>query len=344
MVEAICEEITRQKNYLTDNHLQSIYFGGGTPSLLNEAEFDSLFNTIYKYFSVTPGAEITLEANPDDLTGQKISLLSRLPVNRLSIGIQSFYEPHLVYLNRAHTSSEATSCVQEAQNAGFNNVSIDLIYAIPHADHSVWEQDLHIALGLQVQHISSYCLTIEPQTAFGKWAKMGKIPPIDEEFSVEQFQILIKNLQKGGFEQYEISNFALPRYYSLHNSNYWKKQQYLGVGPSAHSYNGKTRQYNISNNTKYIKAIAAGSIPYTIENLSMQDQVNEYIMTSLRTKWGCNLREVIEWSGIDIGRLNKNYIADCMKKDLVILDAETLQLTSAGKLLADQIASDLFIV
>jgi oxygen-independent coproporphyrinogen-3 oxidase len=344
LIEAICQEIVLQKNYLSSNSLQTIYFGGGTPSLLNEADFDQLFNTVHTCFTVAPDAEITLEANPDDLSKQKIEMLSKLPVNRLSIGIQSFYEPHLQYLNRAHTAVEASNCVQITQDAGFDNISIDLIYAIPHPNHAVWENDLQTALQLQVQHISSYCLTIEPRTVFGKWVQTGKIPPIDEEFSVQQFQMLIETLQRGGFEQYEISNFALPGYYSIHNSNYWKKKHYLGVGPSAHSFNGTTRQYNIANNNNYIKALTAGEIPYTIENLSINDQVNEYIMTSLRTKWGCNLQELAQWSGIDVARLNQSYITGCLQKNLVTLNAGILQLTPAGKLLADQIASDLFIV
>jgi oxygen-independent coproporphyrinogen-3 oxidase len=203
-------------------------------------------------------------------------------------------------MNRAHRAEEAAGCIKQAQDAGFSNISIDLIYGVPHPNHSVWIRDLQTAISLQIQHISAYCLTIEPDTAFGNWLRKGKLRPVEEEFSIEQFTLLIDTLTGAGFEQYEISNFALPGYHSKHNSNYWKKQQYLGIGPSAHSYNGKTRQYNIANNVKYIKDINSGVIPATVEVLSVADQVNEYILTSLRTKWGCNLKEITYLHGIDL--------------------------------------------
>lgn len=344
LVQAICKEISLQKDYLETNKLDTIYFGGGTPSLLTQEELSLIFETIYTHFTVSPSAEITFEANPDDLTQEKLLLFRAFPINRFSIGIQSFYEPHLKFLNRAHSAQEAQQCVYLTQDAGFGNISIDLIYAIPHLGHFVWEKDLQTALDLKVPHISSYCLTIEPKTAFGNWLRTGKLPPIDEEFSIEQFKMLMQQLRQGGFEQYEISNFALPGFYSRHNSNYWKKRPYLGIGPSAHSFNGLTRQYNISNNAKYVKALLSGTVPATIEDLSLYDQVNEYIMTSLRTTWGCNLQEVTQWSGIDIKHINKKYIEDCLQKKLVLLDSDVLTLTTEGKLLADQIASDLFIV
>lgn len=344
LIEAICKEIHLQKNYLGNKAtLQTIYFGGGTPSLLSESELDSIFQTIYTYFTVAPQAEITLEANPDDLTAKKLSLLQQSPVNRLSIGTQSFYEPHLQYMNRAHQAQEAIDSIKQAQDAGFSNISIDLIYGIPHADHSIWENDLQTAINLQIQHISAYCLTIEPGTAFGNWLQKGKIKQVEEEFSIEQFSILINTLAAAGFEQYEISNFALPDYYSKHNSNYWRKQKYVGIGPSAHSYDGKTRQYNVSNNIKYIKSIESNAIPATLEVLSVPDQVNEYILTSLRTKWGCNLKEIEILHNIDLQEKNTHYIKTILEKKLVTLENHILKLTPSGKLLADQIASDLFI-
>lgn len=344
-VAAIAKEIALQKDYLGKAPLiETVYFGGGTPSLLNETDLEDIFEAIYKHFAIVASPEITLEANPDDLTEQKLQMLKAFPVNRFSIGIQSFYEPHLSYLNRAHNAQEARACVNSAQDAGFNNISIDLIYAIPHPDHSVWENDLNTALQLNIQHISAYCLTIEQRTAFGKWLRTGKMQAIDEEYSAHQFLHLIHTLEANGFEQYEISNFALPGYYARHNSNYWKKQPYLGVGPSAHSFNRYTRQFNVSNNVQYIKAIENNTLPCTIETLTLADQVNEYIMTSLRTKWGCNLDEIKKWSGLDIRKNNKLYLAHCLDRNLVTLKNEVLCLTEAGKLIADQIASDLFVV
>ncbi len=344
VVNAICREIELQRAYLPAGPLQTIYLGGGTPSLLNANELDKIFQTIHTHFTIAPQAEVTLEANPDDLTAVKLHELKSSSVNRLSIGIQSFYEPHLQYMNRAHTAQEAQTCVKKSQDAGFENISIDLIYGIPYQDHTVWKNDLQQATSLNIQHISAYCLTIEPGTAFGNWLRKGKIKPVEEEFSIQQFNLLTDVLAIAGFEQYEISNFALPGYYSQHNSNYWKKQKYIGIGPSAHSYNGKTRQYNVAHNMQYVKAIEEYTIPCTIETLTMADQVNEYLLTGLRTKWGCDLNEIIRLHGIDIRQQNKGYIADCLKRELVVIDDNIIKLTSNGKLLADQIASDLFIV
>ena len=344
LVESICKEISLQKNYLgKEATLQTIYFGGGTPSLLNARELDAIFQTIYTNFTVAPQAEITLEANPDDLSAEKLKMLQQSSVNRLSIGIQSFYEPHLQYMNRAHQAQEATDSIKQAQDVGFSNISIDLIYGIPHPDHSVWERDLSKAIDLSIQHVSAYCLTIEPDTAFGNWLQKGKIRPVEEEFSIEQFSLLISTLATAGFEQYEISNFALPGHHSKHNSNYWKKQMYLGIGPSAHSYDGKTRQYNVSNNIKYIKSLENNLIPATLEVLSVPDQVNEYILTSLRTKWGCDLKEINYLHGIDLKKRNDIYINTILERRLITIEDNILKLTPEGKLLADQIASDLFI-
>jgi oxygen-independent coproporphyrinogen III oxidase len=345
LIAALVTELALQQEYLGKNAtLETIYFGGGTPSLLNKADLNTIFEAIYKHFTIAPNPEITLEANPDDLTTLKLAKLKDFPVNRFSIGIQSFYEPHLLFLNRAHNASEAGDCVKKAQDAGFNNISIDLIYAISHPDHSVWEQDMATAVQLNIQHISAYCLTIEKRTAFGKWLHTGKIQDVDEEFSAQQFISLIHTLQNNGFEQYEISNFALPGYEARHNSNYWKKKPYLGIGPSAHSFNGVARQFNVASNTQYIKSLEKNVVPYTLETLTLANQVNEYIMTSLRTKWGCNLRDVKNWAGIDIQEANKMYLSQCLKRNLLTLENEVLRLTESGKLVADQIASDLFVV
>lgn len=343
LVRAIAKEIALRKDYLS-SPVQTIYFGGGTPSLLSQAELTLLFETIYRTFPVSSQAEITLEANPDDLQPGKIQLLRTFSINRFSVGIQSFYEPHLAYLNRAHSAAESMRCVQVAQDAGFDNLSIDLIYAIPHPDHSVWEKDLETAFQLNVPHISAYCLTIEQRTVFGKQLAKGQLQPVDEEFSIQQSQMLLAQVESSGFEQYEISNFAKSGKYARHNTHYWQRKPYLGVGPSAHSYNGKSRQYNVANNALYTKALQNNQIPATVEQLSLPDQVNEAIMMGLRTKWGCNLTEIRQWSGIDIMQHNRAQIENYQQRELMVVENDVLLLTAQGKLLADQIASDLFIV
>ncbi len=343
VVEALCKEIHLQKEYLGQEVVETIYLGGGTPSLLTTDELTKIFDSIYATFQVVDAPEVTLEANPDDVTPRFLASIQGFPVNRLSIGIQSFHEPHLRYLNRIHSASEAENCVQYAQDAGFENITIDLIYAIPYPDHSVFIADLQKAIDLGVPHISAYSLTIEPQTAFGSWMKKGKIPPIDEDFSADQFEILLRTLTAAGFEQYEISNFAKLGWESKHNSNYWKKRHYLGIGPSAHSYNGSTRQFNVAQNTQYLTALAAGTIPYTLERLTLQDQVNEYILTSLRTKWGCDTNYIQSFSGYQLLTIHHTYITTCLANGWLVLENGLLKLTISGKLLADQISSLLFI-
>jgi len=344
MVEAIQQELLLQKDYLSTHQLDTIYFGGGTPSLLSEAELSSLLDTIHRLFAVDKKAEITLEANPDDLDKTKLQQIKSSGVNRLSIGIQSFYEPHLKFLNRAHTSAEAEGCVLQAQEIGLNQISIDLIYAIPYQNHSIWHTDLQKALALHPQHISSYCLTIEDKTVFGKWLQKGKLNQIEEDFAAEQFEILLQTLADRGYEQYEISNFCLPNQYSRHNSNYWRGEPYLGVGPGAHSFNGSIRQFNVSNNALYLKSLAEHKIPFSVDELSKTDQVNELIMTGLRTKWGCNLQKLQESFQYDLYLLNKNYVDQLIAEGQAVLQEEQLILTNKGKLLADRIASDLFVV
>ncbi|EAY26205.1 radical SAM family heme chaperone HemW [Microscilla marina] len=344
IVEAIKKEIVLQKNYLSNNRLRTIYFGGGTPSLLNEQELAGIFETIHHTFSVVPNAEITLEANPDDLTKEKLLLFKRQGINRLSIGTQSFQDACLQYLNRAHNATEAKQSILMAQDRGFDNISIDLIYAIPVANNKVWQEDLQQTVSLQVQHISAYCLTIEEKTVFGRQLQKQLINPINDEFASNQFNSLIAHLEQNQFTQYEISNFAKPGFYSQHNSNYWIKNPYLGIGPSAHSYNGSTRQFNIANNGKYLQALAKNTIPFEKEELSKANQVNEYIMTSLRTIWGCDLRKISHNFDINLLYENKSYIHEYIDKKLLKLEDDVLKLTNNGKLFADKIASDLFII
>lgn len=343
VVEAIASEIILRKDYLPEKGIETIYFGGGTPSMLDEAELGLLLETIHKHFSVNKDAEITLEANPDDLNADKLRQFYAAGINRLSIGIQSFHEPHLKFLNRIHSAPEAAECVRTAQDIGIQNISIDLIYAIPAENHVILQEDLQKAFELNISHISAYCLTIEPQTAFGSWLKKKKIQPIDEEFAARQFEILVKSLAENGYEQYEISNFARNGQYSRHNSSYWKQRPYLGVGPSAHSYNGGSREYNVSNNAQYLKAIQGNVIPATVEELSVADQTNEYLLTGLRTKWGVNREKLELLSGGTFRMVHAEDLKRMSASGWISEDAQSLYLTESGKLFADRIASDLFI-
>ena len=343
LVTALCNEIRLQQAYLPDEPLETVYFGGGTPSLLTENELQQVFDAIYRHYSLQADAEITLEANPDDLTAEKLTELRRLPFNRLSIGIQSFSDTNLQFMNRLHTANEAEISVRKAQEAGFDNISLDLIYAVPNNNHSVWERDLQQAVALQVQHISAYCLTIEPQTAFGNWLKKGKIKPIDEDFAAHQFEMMTAFLANNGFEQYEISNFSLPGWHSRHNSNYWKGSSYLGIGPSAHSFNGSSRQWNVSHNQQFMEAIGSGRVPATQEFLSATDHFNEALLTGLRTKWGVNLHDLKARTGIDFYEKNAETAARFFAENLLFAENDTLKITQKGKLLADKITADLFL-
>ena len=344
MVCAIAKELQIQKDYLGHNIIETIYFGGGTPSLLSKEDLNIILGAVRQNYKVSDSPEICLEANPDDLSNEKFVELADAGVNRLSIGIQTFHDEHLAYLNRAHSSQEARACVDRARSSGINNISIDLIYAIPSSDHQIWEEDLAQAMALKPDHISSYCLTIENKTAFGNWLSKGKIKPINEEFAAQQFEILIETMYDNGYEQYEVSNFCLPNQYSKHNSNYWKQQQYLGVGPSAHSYNGVHRQFNISHNQKYLSTMALGEIPYTLDILNDKDHINEYLLTSLRTKWGADMTFLKTKHGYDLLHDQEEYLEELRGKELAIIQNDTLYLTNRGKLFADKIASDLFLV
>ena len=343
MVQAICQEIILQKNYLQKTHLESIYFGGGTPSLLEEQDFNSIFETIFQNFTLKTDAEVTLEANPDDLTKDKINLFKKFGINRLSIGIQSFNEGHLKKINRIHSAQEAETCVKLSQDLGIYNLSIDLIYAIPAENHQIFEHDLFKASQLNLSHISAYCLTIEPQTVFGKWVKQGKIPSISDEFASQQFEMLVSHLGNEGFEQYEISNFARNQQYAQHNTSYWKQEEYLGVGPSAHSFNYLSRQYNIANNGLYIKALKKNELPAEIEILTKEDRVNEYLLTGLRTKWGCEVEKLNQVLKADFLKVNQAILAKQLQEGLIHFHQGVLLITEKGKLFADNIASELFI-
>jgi oxygen-independent coproporphyrinogen-3 oxidase len=342
MVNAICKEIALTKDYLNGEKLESIYFGGGTPSLLSSSELVQIFEAIHKFHKVEDNAEITFESNPDDSTPLFIKDIMSCGINRLSIGIQSFNNEVLQFLHRVHDSEQSQRCVKEAQDAGLHNISIDLIYGIQSENHEIWRNDLELATKLSLQHISSYCLTIEPKTVFGKWLKDGTLKEVEEEFAAVQFEMLTAHMEKSDFAQYEISNFCKKGKMAVHNSNYWRSKNYLGIGPGAHSYNGLSRQSNVSNNIKYIRSIEHGEKTFEIEELSEQVRINEYIMTSLRTIWGCDLTYLSSFLSFN-RKIFENNIATHIPSDLILKEGDQLKLTSKGKLLADEITSKLFL-
>ncbi len=344
MARALAEELTLQRNYLGGEAVQTIYLGGGTPSLLTAAELDQLLATVYQHYPVVAQPEITLEANPDDLNLAKLKDLRTVGINRLSIGIQSFHEPHLRYLNRAHRADEAVRCVQQAQDVGFDNISIDLIYAIPAEDHRIWERDLAQAVALHPQHISSYCLTIEEKTVFGRWQQQGKLRAVSDAFAAEQFELLNTTLVTAGFDPYEVSNFCQADYYAQHNTSYWQNQKYLGIGPSAHSYDGESRQYNVAHNAKYQQALTEGVVPFEREVLSRYDQINERVMTGLRTKWGCDLEELKNHFEYDLYQEHSAYVNRLAEEGKAVVQENRLILTNSGKIIADGIAEALFLI
>jgi oxygen-independent coproporphyrinogen-3 oxidase len=343
MLKALGQEIDFRKNYLAGETIETIYFGGGTPSLLSADELQILIGAITDLFEVSPTAEITLEANPDDLNPQKVREFRQTPINRFSIGIQSFFEEDLKWMNRAHSAREAQSSIKRVQDAGFENITADLIYGYPLLSKPKWEHNIQQLIELHIPHISSYSMTVEPATALSSFIKKGEQKPMDEGQSTAQFLILMEQLIEAGFEHYEISNFAKPGLYSKHNSNYWEGVPYLGIGPSAHSFNGESRQWNISNNSKYIDQIQLKKIPAEMEVLSTENRINEYIMTSLRTSKGMNLQRITEQFGSDYSNEIRDGLEPFIDKNWINLMNQNVTLTTDGKLFADRIASELFI-
>jgi oxygen-independent coproporphyrinogen-3 oxidase len=344
LVECMTKEIILQKNYLASEPIDTIYFGGGTPSLLTSAEVDQLLKTIYSYHPVNERAEITLEANPDDITFDTLTAFNNVGINRLSIGVQSFHDYVLRFLNRAHDGAAAATSITLAREAGFDNINVDLIYAIPGQTEADWRSNILEALKFSPEHISAYCLTIEQKTAFGRWSAIGKLKVVEDDVAAKQLEILVEALETAGYEQYEISNFSKVGFNSKHNSSYWKDQKYLGIGPSAHSYNLITRQYNVHNNYTYIKAIGKSTVPFEIEILSFEDRVNEYLLTTLRTHWGCNLHRLKEIFNYDVLTVHRVLIMNLLERELAVVENNFLKLTKKGMLLADKISSDLFLV
>jgi oxygen-independent coproporphyrinogen III oxidase len=343
MVAALINEVNLGKGFITEKTVETIYFGGGTPSVLSAVEITSLIAAVRTNFDVVAEPEITLEANPDDLTAEYLAELKRAGINRLSIGIQSFFDDDLERMNRSHNAEQAKNCVQLAHAAGISNITIDLIYGMPHMDENKWRQNLLYAMELPVHHISSYCLTVEKRTALHHKVKQGELPDVDEDMALKHFEILMEETAKKGFEHYEISNFALPGFRSRHNSSYWWGKQYLGVGPSAHSFNGTTRRWNFANNARYLIAIESAEIPYEEELLTPKDKFNEYLLTRVRLTEGCNFN--------DMKLLYYNKLSDEINEKLeafsvaglLELNENGFKLTQKGKFRADGIAAELFI-
>jgi oxygen-independent coproporphyrinogen-3 oxidase len=351
MVLAIAKEIRMRKNEFnlldsarSDNEIvETIYFGGGTPSVLENSELQLLIDTVYENYKVAENPEITLEANPDDLSKERIFELSKSPINRLSIGIQSFFEEDLKLMNRAHNSAEAKNCLTEATKY-FDNISLDLIYGIPGMTDEMWKQNIETALSFGIPHISSYALTVEPKTALKKLIDTGKIAEPQDEVASNHFMILVEMLQKNNFIHYELSNFGKENYFSKNNSAYWLGKKYIGVGPSAHSYDGEKRGWNVANNALYIKSIQDNTLPIETETLSKSDRYNEYIMTGLRTIWGVSLERIKDEFGTEYLDYLKQQAQKFLNDELLYSADNILRPTPKGKFLTDGIASDLFFL
>ena len=343
MVDALVQEMELRKNELGDEVIETIYFGGGTPSVLELQELERLIQAVYDHYKVIENPEITLEANPDDLSKSRIIQLSKSPVNRLSIGIQSFFEEDLKLMNRAHNAQEAENCIEEAVQH-FDNITIDLIYGIPGMGHDRWRANIQKALDYGLPHISSYALTVEPKTALEKLIQKGTVPQVDDSQAQEQFHILMDLLEEQGFVNYEISNFGKPGYFSKNNTAYWQGKKYLGIGPSAHSYDGLFRAWNIRNNSIYIKQIQQGILPSEKETLTVTDRYNEYVMTGLRTIWGVSKEKIAKEFGTSYANYLEQQSEKFIEQQLLFWEDAILRTTKQGKFLADGIAADLFFL
>jgi oxygen-independent coproporphyrinogen-3 oxidase len=341
-IKAIVKEIYQRRGYIAEKNTGSIYFGGGTPSLLSEPELNAIFEALSAHFAWNENTEITLEANPDDIDEKRLTEWKKAGVNRLSIGLQSFNNQELAWMNRAHTAEESVSSVKRAQDAGFNNITIDLIYGSKFQNMAQWQKTLERAIGLGTQHISSYNLTIEDKTLLGVQHKRGREPSVSEDLSGAQFLLMRDLLEQAGFVHYEVSNFGKPGYFAKHNSSYWLQQPYLGLGPSAHSFDGYSRQWNVKNNALYIKRVNEEGAYFEMEKLEPNDRYNEYVLTRLRTIWGCDLREIKERFGENSG---KHFLTQLAKYNAFVQEEKGVYtLTKEGLLQADGIASDLFIL
>jgi len=348
MVSALIKEINLSSLYLINGEseteiIDTIYFGGGTPSLLEDDDIKNLLAAVRNNYVIGKEAEITFEANPDDINKEKLSAWNAAGINRLSIGIQSFKEKDLEWMNRAHNSTQAFESIVMAKNASFNNFSVDLIYGIPNLTDEEWKMNVEQVINLGAPHIACYALTVEPKTALQKMIALKKKIDIDTDQQANQFLLLMKWLKEAGYEHYEISNFAKPGYRSRHNSSYWQGKKYIGIGPSAHSYDGKNRRWNIANNALYIQSIKNNIIAFEEEKLTNADRINEYIMTSLRTIEGLDLKVIETNFSIDERKRIEESVIYYINKKMIFYNNETLVLSDEGKLFADGIASQLFI-
>lgn len=344
LIDSIVKELKIRSNYLKNEDIHTIYFGGGTPSILNKHQFEQIFDAIYSIYNISNNAEITFEANPDDLTSEFLDSISGLPFNRISIGIQSFDDGDLKRINRRHTGQDAINAVKNAQNAGFNNISIDLIYGLPEQTINAWKKQLEIAFSLKVQHISSYGLTYEKDTALWKQREMGKVKAIDDDAMIEMYQILISEMTKNGFDAYEISNFALPNFRSRHNTSYWKQEAYIGLGPSAHSYNISSRQWNVSSITKYIEAIRNETSFFESEELTTNDRYNDFIMVSLRTSDGINIELLEKEFGMEYLNFCLKNVRKFIETKKVNFELNSLTLSKEGIQISNLIIMELMRV
>ena len=344
LLQAMVMEIEKQKNYLNGEKIKTIYFGGGTPSLLSKKDINILLNKIYKVFNVSEKAEVTLEANPEDLDLKKIKELKDCSINRISLGVQSFKDRDLRYMNRIHSANQSLLCVKNLKNFGFVNISIDLIFGLPNQSNSDWEFNLMRAFELDIQHFSAYCLTVEPNTLLAKQVKENPYYLPIENQVIDQFTLLMDISKEYSFEQYEISNYAKKGFKSKHNTNYWKRKPYLGIGPSAHSFNGESRQWNIKNNTSYIKKILANRKVFEIENLSKKEHYNEYVLTGLRMNSGIDKLKFQNIFGVSVYNYFTKKLSFWIERGMVLENSIGYKLSKKGKLQADGIASDLFLI
>lgn len=343
MVRSILAEIDLRKEQWSHLEMETLYFGGGTPSVLPLEDLETIISHVDARFKWRAAREVTLEANPDDCTIENLKGWKSLGINRLSIGVQSFSEHDLQWMNRSHNSIQAHQAIEQAANAGFEHLNLDLIYGIPQASDEVWKANVQKAFALPVDHISAYSLTVEENTALHHFVKNKKTPPVDDEKAVMEFEFLQHEIARNGWEHYEISNYCKPGQYAVHNTNYWKQQPYLGIGPSAHSFDGKTRRWNLANNPNYIKKVSAGEVFWEEELLSQTDRVNEAIMLGLRTKWGLDPGKLQKQYGVDLLSVRKEEIEHYKELGLLVKENTTLILSDTGKSYADHIASDLFL-
>jgi len=341
LINSINKEIEIQKNYLQKTTIKSIYIGGGTPSIIKSKEIHKMLTNIKKHYKVDEHTEITVECNPDDITKNKLNDYKKIGINRISLGVQSFNNKHLEFSNRTHNAQQAIKSIELILEKKFKNFSIDLIYGFPNMTPEEWEKNLEIFLKYKIPHLSAYCLTIEKKTVFYKYQKEEKIKELNQKKLINMFLYMIKKLEKNNYKQYEISNFSLRNHHSIHNSNYWKQKKYLGIGPSAHSYNKHSRQWNISNNIKYINYIKKNIIPFKVEKLSEKNKFNEYLLTSIRTSEGVNKNFINKNFNSKLNSFLEQKLKT-IPKGFIINNKNNIKLTNKGKCFADKITRDLF--